>query len=153
VPFVGFAARATTLRVTVPNRRIWPPAPRLVDQPGTGTRPRRHHDERAIMATTGYVGTVEVETRGVPRLWFSLTDDPQSGSWIRIGPVRAWFTMNLQAEARPSHLAQLTLLMEAMRAGLQVSVSHGGAAPFQKRDPNDSFEVDGVRILRTGLSF
>jgi hypothetical protein len=33
-------------------------------------------------------------------------------------------------------------------------VSHGGAElTFHKSAPNDSFEVDGVRILRTDLQF
>ena len=66
---------------------------------------------------------------------------------------RAWFAMNLQAESRPAHLAQFTMVMEAMRAGLQVSASHGGTATFHHRVPGDSFEVDGVRVLRTGLVF
>jgi hypothetical protein len=105
------------------------------------------------MHTVGYVGTVEVETRGVSRIWFSLTEDPKGASWIKLGQVRAWFTTNLEAEDRPSFLAQLPLLMEAMRSGLQVQVSHGGAAGFQKREPGDSFEVDGIRILRAGISF
>ena len=105
------------------------------------------------MHTVGYVGTVEVETRGVSRIWFSLTEDPEKASWLKLGRVRAWFTMNLEAEDRPSYLAELTLLMEAMRSDLQVQVSHDGAADFQKREPGDSFEVDGVRILRAGISF
>jgi hypothetical protein len=103
--------------------------------------------------TVGYVGTVEVETRNVSRLWFSLTEDTAKDNWIRLGPVRAWFTMNLEADDRPFYLAQMTLLMEAMRAKLQVQVSHGGAAAFEKQAPHDSFEVDGVRILRSALHF
>ena len=57
--------------------------------------------------------------------------------------------MSMKSADRPSHMAQLTLLLEAMRSALQVQVSYGGAADFQKRDPNDSFDVDGIRILRT----
>lgn len=105
------------------------------------------------MNTVGFVGTVEVETRSVARLWFSLTEHRDKSDWIKIGPVRAWFTMNLEASDRPFFLAEMTLLMEAMRAGLQVNVSHGGAASFQKREPNDSFEVDGVRVLRSPMRF
>lgn len=105
------------------------------------------------MNTTGFVGTVEVETRGVSRLWFSLTEHDNQSDWIKIGAVRAWFTMNLEAADRPFYLAQMTLLMEAMRSGLHVNVSHGGAANFQKRAPSDSFEVDGVRVLRDPLRF
>jgi hypothetical protein len=105
------------------------------------------------MKTVGYVGTVEVETRNVSRLWFSLTEDSQKDSWIKLGGVRAWFTMNLEAGDRPFYFAQLTLLMEALRSGLHVEVSHGGAANFDKQAPNDSFEVDGVRILRSPLHY
>ncbi|MBD0285777.1 MAG: hypothetical protein ICV79_10185 [Flavisolibacter sp.] len=61
--------------------------------------------------------------------------------------------MNMESNDRPSHMVQLTLLLEAMRNGLQVQVSHGGAADFQKVEPNDSFEVDGIRILRKHLTF
>jgi hypothetical protein len=105
------------------------------------------------MTTVGYVGTVEVETRSVSRLWFSLTTAKDGADWIKIGAPRAWFTTNLEAADRPSFLAQLPLLMEAMRSGLQVEVSHGGAASFDKSAPNDSFEVDGIRVLRAPLRF
>jgi hypothetical protein len=99
------------------------------------------------------VGTIEAETRGVSRLWFSLTDEAKSDDWVKIGAPRAWFTMNMESADRPSHMAQLTLLLESMRSGLQVQVSHGGAADFDKFEPNDSFEVDGIRVLRAGLHF
>ena len=105
------------------------------------------------MKTVGYVGTVEVETRNMSRLWFSLTEDSQKDSWIKLGCVRAWFTMNLEAGDRPFYFAQLALPMEALRSGLHVEVSHGGAANFDKQAPNDSFEVDGVRILRSPLHY
>jgi hypothetical protein len=105
------------------------------------------------MNTVGFVGTIEVETRNVSRLWFSLTEDADKATWIKIGAVRAWFTMNLEGGDRPFYLAQLTLVMEAMRARLQVNVSHGGAADFQKQAPNDSFEVDGGRVLRSPMRF
>lgn len=105
------------------------------------------------MNTVGFVGTIEVETRNVSRLWFSLTGDATKDNWLKIGQVRAWFTMNLEADDRPFYLAEMTLVMEAMRAGLQINVSHGGAASFQKSAPNDSFEVDGVRVLRAPMRF
>jgi len=105
------------------------------------------------MDTVGYVGTVEVETAGTARLWFGLTESKDTADWIKIGSVRAWFTMNLEAADRLFFLAELPLLMEAMRSGLQVEVSQGGAASFHKRTPNDSFEVDGVRVLRSGMIF
>ena len=103
--------------------------------------------------TIGYVGTIESETRGVARLWFALRSESKGGEWVEIGANRAWFTMNMESSDRPSHMAQLTLLLEALRSGLQVNVSHGGAASFDKQNPNDSFEVDGIRILRADLSF
>lgn len=106
-----------------------------------------------MATTTGYVGTLEAESRGVSRLWFSLTGEPTGSAWIKIGPKRAWFTMSMESADRPTHMTQLTLLLEAMRHGLHVQVSHGGAASFKKSAPNDSFEVDGVRILRTGIHF
>ncbi len=104
--------------------------------------------------TNGYVGTVEVETRNVSRIWFSLTESPGSADWVRIGQHRAWFTMNLETDDRPYEIAKLTLLMESVRSSLAIRVSHGGAiSDFHKRNPNDSFEVDGVRILRQGMVF
>ena len=107
-----------------------------------------------VVATTlGYVGTFEVETRNVSRMWFSLTADPQGADWVKIGANRAWFTMNLQSPDRPFHMAQVPVLLEAMRSGLQIQVSHDGAADFFKRVSGDSFEVDGLRVLRLGLHF
>ena len=104
-------------------------------------------------STVGYVGTVEVETDATPRLWFSLTASADEGDWVKIGAVRAWFTMDLSSSQRPYYLAMLPLLMEAMRAGDQVKATHGGVAPFQKQVPNDSFEATGVRVLRAPISF
>jgi hypothetical protein len=105
------------------------------------------------METVGFVGTVEVETVNASRLWFSLTERKDQSDWIKIGPVRAWFTMNLESEHRPSHLAQLSLIMESMRSGHQVEVSHGGVASFDHGISNDTFEVDGIRVLRAPLRF
>ena len=106
------------------------------------------------MATTsGYVGTLEVETRGVSRIWFALTANPTGSNWVRIGQHRAWFTMSMESKDRPSEMAKLSLLTEAMRSGLRVRVSHGGAASFKKYHAHDSFEVNGVEVLRSGLSF
>lgn len=104
-------------------------------------------------STVGYVGTIEVETDATPRLWFSLTASADGADWVKIGAVRAWFTMDLSSSERPYYLAMLPLLMEAMRAGDQVKTTHGGVAPFEKQVPNDSFEATGVRILRAPISF
>jgi len=102
--------------------------------------------------TSGFVGTVEVETRSTARVWFGLTQSKDAGDWIKIGPVRAWFTLDLEASDRPFYLAELALLMEAMRGGDHVAVSHGGAiTEFHRSDPNDSFAVDGVRLLRSPM--
>ena len=103
--------------------------------------------------TTGYIGTIESETRSVSRLWFSLTENATGSEWVKIGAYRAWFTMNMESSDRPSHMAQLAIMLEAMRNGLEVEVSHDGAASFYKSYPGDSFETDGIRILRTGLHF
>ena len=46
-------------------------------------------------------------------------------------------------------MAQLPLLLEALRSDLQVEVSHGGTA----FDSNDAYEVDGIRILRAPMRF
>jgi hypothetical protein len=121
-------------------------APRRVGLAGPG-------NGVGVVESVGYVGTLEVETSNTSRLWLSLTQDADEGNWIKIGPVRAWFTMNLESSDRPYHYAQLALLLEAMRSGLQVKVVHGGAADFHHFADNDSFEVDGVRILRAPLRF
>jgi hypothetical protein len=105
---------------------------------------------RYAPSTDGFVGTLEVETRGVGRVWFGLTGTEDGADWVKIGRRRAWFTISLETSGRP---AELDLLLEALRSRLQVRVSHGGVAPFAKRFGGDTFEVDGVRILRRGLRF
>jgi len=104
-------------------------------------------------STVGFVGTVEVETRGTPRLWCSLTASADAADWVRIGDVRAWFTLDLSSDARAYALAMLPLLLEAMRGGDQVKLTHGGAAAFQKQEPGDAFEANGVRVLRPAIRF
>ena len=106
-----------------------------------------------MAVTVGYVGTLEVETRKVSRIWFALTANATGSNWVRIGQHRAWFTMSMETKDRPSEMSKLSLLIEAMRSGLHVRVSHGGAASFKKYHDHDSFEVDGVEVLRTGLHF
>lgn len=106
------------------------------------------------MATTkGFVGTVEVETRGVARIWFGLTESKSDDDWVRIAGKRAWFTLNLEAADRPMYMAELSLVKDAMRDGLQLQVAHEGAASFHKREPGDSYEATGVRILRAPMRF
>ena len=108
--------------------------------------------EAASLFSLGFVGTVEVETKGTSRVWFGLTESKDKADWVKIGAVRAWFTLNLEAADRPFYLAQLALLMEAMREGQHVEVGHGGAiTTLEKWDPNDSFQVDGIRLLRAPM--
>jgi hypothetical protein len=106
-----------------------------------------------VATTEGYVGTIEVETRGTARIWFGLTESKTDDNWVKIAGKRAWFTMNLEAADRPMHLAELSLVKDAMRDGLQLQVAHEGAASFQKREAGDSFEATGVRILRAPMKF
>lgn len=106
-----------------------------------------------MAVTVGYVGTLEVETRNVARIWFALTSAAGNSNWVKIGAHTAWFTMSLETSDRPSEMSKLSLLLEAMRSGLHVRVSHGGAASFKKYHPHDSFEVDGVEVLCAGLHF
>jgi hypothetical protein len=102
--------------------------------------------------THGYVAILESETRNVSRIWFALTSSATNADYVKIGANAAWFTMNMEGEDRPSYLAQLSLLTEAMRSGLKVDISHGGAhSDFHKFAANDSFEVDGVKIYRAAL--
>jgi hypothetical protein len=102
----------------------------------------------------GYVGTIEAETRGTSRLWFGLVAEAQGAGWLKEANKRVWLTMNMESADRPSHMAQLTLLLEAIRSGLQVKVSHDGVATgFHHDVEGDSYEINGLRILRSGLRF
>lgn len=97
--------------------------------------------------THGYVGTIEVETRDTARIWFSLTENVDKSNWVEIGGKRAWFSLNLEHSDRPHYMAELSLLKDALRDGMQVSVAHEGA-----RKPG-KFDVTGVRILRKPMKF
>jgi hypothetical protein len=102
----------------------------------------------------GYVGTIEAETRGTSRLWFGLLTEAQGANWLKEADKRVWLTMNMESADRPSHMAQLTLLLEAIRSGLQVKASHDGmAANFYRDTEGDSYELNGLRILRSGMRF
>lgn len=103
--------------------------------------------------TNGYAGTIEVETRGTARIWFGLTGNNNDDDWVKIAGKRAWFTLNLEASDRPMYMAELSLIKDAMRDGLQIQVTHEGAAHFHKRTPGDAYEVSGVRILRAPMHF
>ena len=106
------------------------------------------------MFVEGYVGTIEAETRGTDRIWFSLTTVADKAEWIKIGANRAWFWLSLASAERPLSLVFIPILMESMRSGQMVSVSHQGASPdFNKNEDGDAFGVDGVRSLRVGIHF
>ena len=106
------------------------------------------------MATTnGFVGTIEVETRNVSRIWFALTESKDSANWIKIAGKTAWFTLNLEAAERPTFMAELSLVKDAMRDGLHMRVSHEGTASRNHSEPLDAFEVNGVRVLRGPMKF
>ncbi len=107
-----------------------------------------------MASTIGFVGTVQVETPGRDRIWFSLVKNDTGAEWVKVGRHRAWFTMNLQSRERPAHMAQFALLLEAMRSNLEVNVVHGDSVNISSgHDPSETFEVLSVRILRRGLSF
>lgn len=101
----------------------------------------------------GYVGTIEVETRGTARVWFGLTETVNKSDWVKVAGKRAWFTLNLEASDQPMFMAELSIVKDALRDGMQLQVTHEGAARFQKREPGDSFESTGVRILRRPMRF
>lgn len=103
--------------------------------------------------TVGFVGTIQVETHSVSRIFFGLTGAVNNDNWVKIAGKRAWFTMNLEATDRPFYLAQLSLLKQAMSEGLHVEVDHGGAAAWHYREPGDTFECSSVRILRAPMRF
>lgn len=101
----------------------------------------------------GYVGTIEVETRGTARIWFSLTGKVNDDDWVKIAGKRAWFTLNLEGADRPMYMAELSLIKDAMRDGLQIQVSHQGVESYSKRSAGDTYSVTGVRILRAPMRF
>lgn len=102
----------------------------------------------------GYVGTLEAETRGTPRMWFGLTAAADDDDWIKIGAPRAWFWLSLEPAERPMSLVFMPILLESMRSGEQVEVSHQGpSASFHKSVPGDAFGADGVRALRVPMRF
>jgi len=142
-PLEGAKARLAELETDVAAAEADLATCRAASEPGTID----------AASTVGYVGTVEVETEATPRLWLSLTASANEGDWVKIGSVRAFFTMDLSSTQRPYYLAMLPLLLEAMRSGDQVRVKHGGVVGFHKQVPNDSFEATGVRILRSPITF
>jgi hypothetical protein len=106
--------------------------------------------------TLGYIGSIEVETRGTDRVWFSLTEQDSGANWVKIDDVRAWFQMKVEpSEARPVEMAKLAMLFDAMKEGYQVAVYHPDAprSDIYRMETNDTFDAEKVRTLRTGIHF
>ena len=108
------------------------------------------------MKTVGYVGSIEVETSGTDRVWFSLTEQDSGANWVEINGIRAWFQMKVEAsDARPVEMAKLAMLFEAMKEGYQVAIYHPDEprSRIYRMTRNDTFDANKVRTLRTGLHF
>jgi hypothetical protein len=109
-----------------------------------------------LKRTVGYVGSIEVETAGHDRIWFSLTERDTGSDWVEIDGRRAWFQMSLEpSNARPVELAKLALVFEAMRERQQIAVYHpeGPHAGISRMTPNDTWDAKKVRSLRPGIHF
>jgi hypothetical protein len=109
------------------------------------------------MRTVGYVGTIEVETEGHDRIWFSMTERDTGSDWVQLDGQRAWFQMwvnGAQAD-RPVEMAKLGLLVEAMRERQEVAVYHPDTphAGISRQRANDTFDANKIRTLRLGISF
>ncbi len=108
------------------------------------------------MRTTGYVGSIEVETEGTDRIWFSLTEKDSGANWVQINGIRAWFQMKVEpSNARPVQMAKLAMLFDAMKEGYQVAIYHPDdpRADISRMKNNDTFDAKKVRTLRTGIHF
>ena len=108
------------------------------------------------MRTTGYVGSIEVETEGTDRIWFSLTEQDSGANWVELNDIRAWFQMWVEpGGSRPVHMAKLALLFDAMREGWQIAVYHPDdpRTDINRMQSNDTYNAEKVRCLRTGIHF
>ncbi len=105
--------------------------------------------------TTGYVGTVRVnDEQSGSRIWVSLTESATGSDWLELANRRAWFFINLKDASQPVRMAQLSLLMESMREGLHCEIRHQGVSTTTWwSTQGDAYEINRVRILRTGLRF
>lgn len=106
--------------------------------------------------TIGYVGAIEVETRGTDRVQFSLTRRDTGADWVERDSKRAWFQMSLEAGAdRPAELAKLALLFEAMRERQQIAVDHPQRpnTSIQMEVDDDTWDAEKVRCLRPDIHF
>jgi hypothetical protein len=106
--------------------------------------------------TVGYVGSIEVETRGHDRIWFSLTERDTGSQWVEKNGRRAWFQMSVEkSDARPVELAKLALLFEAHRERQQIRVYHPDEhhSGIYRMTPDDTWDAEKIRVLRVGLHF
>lgn len=111
--------------------------------------------EDVVAKTVGYVGTVRVNDEGTgSRVWVSLTESSTTADWLEYANQRAWFFINLKDADQAVRMAQVSLLLEAMRDGLHTEIKHQAASPTTYwNNPGDAFDIDKVRILRTGIHF
>jgi len=108
------------------------------------------------MRTIGYVGSIEVETEGTDRIWFSLTEEDSGANWVELNNIRAWFQMSVEpSNSREVNMAKLALLFDAMREGWQVAVYHPDdpRTNINRMRRNDTYNADKIRCLRTGIHF
>lgn len=108
------------------------------------------------MRTTGYVGSIEVETEGTDRIWFSLTLQDNGANWVNLNGKRAWFQMKVEeSNSRWVEMAKLAMIMDAMREGHQIAVYHpeDHHAGIYRMVSGDTYDALKIRSLRTGLHF
>lgn len=105
--------------------------------------------------TRGYVGTVRVnDEQSGSRIWVSLTAEATGSDWLELAHRRAWFFINLEDASQPVRMAQLSLLMESMREGLNCEIRHQGVSTtIWWGSQGDAYEIERVRVLRKGLRF
>lgn len=107
--------------------------------------------------TVGYVGTIEVETEGHDRIWFSLTERDTGADWVELNGKRAWFQMSVNNDDtdRPVDMAKLAMLFEAIRERQEVAVYHPAQhhAGISRMNSEDTFDAIKLRVLRVGLHF
>lgn len=101
---------------------------------------------------TGYVGTIATEVGETNYLWFALTIEATGDDWIHYTGPRVWFALELERNQAAS-AAIMELLVEAMRSGLQVQVGFDRPVPYEKFQLPNVFEINGIRVLRSGLHF
>jgi len=107
--------------------------------------------------TTGYVGSIEIETEGTDRIWFSLTQQDSGDNWVEVADgKRTWFQMKVESgSAREVEMAKLAMILDAMREGYEIAVYHpdNPHVGISRMTAGDTYDAVKVRTLRTGLHF